>query len=215
MATTPSFIATPRISTAVLPVVNTFRDGSMTTSGAFNSMSSGLLTGAANGTRILEVVAKAEGSSAASRIVLHLFDNTGTYAGVFDELAFTAISVAVGTSSARATATYQNLVLPSNWSLRASVTALSVGAVGGATTAASGNGTTATITTTSSHGLVQGQYVLVANVTPTGYNGTYVVTSVPSATQYSYTNTTTGSQTVAGTTSLVTPVRVEVFGGDL
>ena len=73
-------------------------------------------------------------------------------------------------------------------------------AVGGATTAASGTGTTATITTTSAHNLAVGDIVTVAGVTPTGYNGTYVLTAVTSTT-LSYANATTGSQTVAGTVS--------------
>ena len=71
--------------------------------------------------------------------------------------------------------------------------------VGGATTAASGTGTTATITTTSAHGLAIGDRITVSGITPTGYNGTYIVTAVPTTTQISYANTTTGSQTVAGT----------------
>lgn len=219
MATQPQFISTPRISTAVLAVENTARDGSTFTSGAFGGMSASLLTGTTNGTRVLEVVAKAEGNSVASRVILNLFDNTGTYVGIFDELALTAITAGTSTTSARVSATYQNLVLPSGWSLRASVTALAnTAASGGATTVVSGNGTTATITTTSAHGLTVGQYVLVQNITPTGYNGTYVVTGVtttPSNT-FSYSSTVTASpQTVAGTVRPIFPVRVEVFGGDL
>ena len=73
-------------------------------------------------------------------------------------------------------------------------------ATGGATTAASGDGTTATITTTSAHGLAVGDLVTVAGVTPTGYNGTFLVTAVGTNT-VSYLNATTGTQTVAGTVS--------------
>ena len=73
-------------------------------------------------------------------------------------------------------------------------------ATGGATTAATGDGTTATITTTSAHGLAVGDLVTVAGVTPTGYNGTFLVTAVASTT-ISYANATTGAQTVAGTVS--------------
>lgn len=78
---------------------------------------------------------------------------------------------------------------------------------GGATTAASGDGTTATITTTSAHGLTVGDLAVVAGITPTGYNGTYVVTAVTSTT-ISYLNATTGSQTVAGTVG--TPAQLSV-----
>jgi len=77
------------------------------------------------------------------------------------------------------------------------------GQVGGATTAATGNGTTATITTTSAHGLQVGHVVTVAGITPAGYNGTHAVTAVPSSTELSYANATSGAQTVAGTVSLV------------
>lgn len=72
---------------------------------------------------------------------------------------------------------------------------------GGATTATSGNGTTATITTTSSHGFVAGNKIYVSGITPNGYNGTYTVTAATSNT-VSYANTTTGSQTVAGTITM-------------
>ena len=83
--------------------------------------------------------------------------------------------------------------------------------VGGATTAASGNGTTATITTTTATNLAVGDIVVVAGVTPTGYNTTgAVVTAVSNTSPFtvSYANTTTGSQTVAGT--VATPAQASV-----
>ena len=83
--------------------------------------------------------------------------------------------------------------------------------VGGATTAASGNGTTATITTTTATSLAVGDIVVVAGVTPTGYNTTgSVVTAVSNSGTFtvSYANATTGSQTVAGTVS--TPAQASV-----
>lgn len=76
-------------------------------------------------------------------------------------------------------------------------------AVGGATTTTSGSGSTATVTTSSAHGLSVGHVVTVAGVTPSGYNGTYSVSVVPSSTQIRYANATTGSQTVAGTVTYV------------
>jgi hypothetical protein len=66
-----------------------------------------------------------------------------------------------------------------------------------ATTATAGTGTTATLTV-ASHTFQVGQWVTVAGVTPTGYNGTYQLTAV-TATTLSYANATTGAQTVAGT----------------
>ena len=82
--------------------------------------------------------------------------------------------------------------------------------VGGATTATSGTGTVATVTVTATHSLSVGQLVTVSGVTPLGYNGTYVVTAVPTTTSFSYANATTGSQTVAG--AVTTPWQASITG---
>lgn len=69
------------------------------------------------------------------------------------------------------------------------------------TTAAAGTGSTATISYSSTSPTLAyqiGQTILVSGVTPSGYNGTFVVTAC-SNTTVSYANATTGSQTVAGT----------------
>jgi hypothetical protein len=67
------------------------------------------------------------------------------------------------------------------------------------TTGASGTSTVATITfATQASAYAVGSYVTVAGVTPTGYNGTYLVTASTTG-SVSYASTTTGSQTVAGT----------------
>jgi hypothetical protein len=69
-----------------------------------------------------------------------------------------------------------------------------------ATTAATGNSTNATLTfaTTTNPPFVVGSTIVIAGVTPAGYNGSYPVVSV-TATTVTYGNTTTGAQTVAGT----------------
>lgn len=69
-----------------------------------------------------------------------------------------------------------------------------------ATTGASGTGSVATLTFNPrpSAPFGVGQSITVAGVTPSGYNGTYTVTAC-TTTSVSYANTTTGSQTVAGT----------------
>jgi hypothetical protein len=68
-----------------------------------------------------------------------------------------------------------------------------------ATTAASGTGTTATLTFAAQPvAPVVGSTITVAGVTPGGYNGTFAVTA-SSTTTVSYANATTGAQTVAGT----------------
>jgi len=68
-----------------------------------------------------------------------------------------------------------------------------------ATTAATGNGTTATLTfATSTNCPAVGSTIIVSGVTPAGYNGTYTVTASTNTT-VSYLNATTAAQTVAGT----------------
>jgi hypothetical protein len=67
------------------------------------------------------------------------------------------------------------------------------------TTAATGNGTTATLTFSAATGApAVGSTIIVAGVTPAGYNGTYTVTASTNTT-VSYANATTAAQTVAGT----------------
>ena len=83
--------------------------------------------------------------------------------------------------------------------------------VGGATTAASGDGTTATLTMTSATNLAVGDLIVVAGVTPTAYNTTgSIVTAVSNSGTFtvSYANTTTGAQTVAGT--VATPAQASI-----
>ena len=76
-------------------------------------------------------------------------------------------------------------------------------ATGGATSGTS-SGTTATMTTATAHGLAVGDLVTIAGVTPTGYNGTYLVVTAPTTTTYTVTTSGSnlGNTTVSGTTSV-------------
>lgn len=76
-----------------------------------------------------------------------------------------------------------------------------------ATTAASGTGTTATITFAAQAAapFEVGSQIIVAGVTPTGYNGTFTVTAC-TTTSVSYATITTGAQTVAGTVKMGIPL---------
>jgi hypothetical protein len=60
-------------------------------------------------------------------------------------------------------------------------------AIVGGTTGATQSGTTVTITTTAAHGFVVGQQVQIAGVVEAGYNGTFTISSVPTATTFTYT----------------------------
>jgi hypothetical protein len=82
-------------------------------------------------------------------------------------------------------------------------------------TTAARSTTTATITTSTAHGLSAGQSVTVALTSgPSGYaalNGTYLVTATPSATQIQYTTATSGTITsgaAAGTVQQQTILRI-------
>ena len=66
------------------------------------------------------------------------------------------------------------------------------------TLTATGNGTTATLTYPTSYTIPVGSTIVVAGVTPGGYNGTFTVTA-SSAGSVSYANATTAAQTVSGT----------------
>ncbi|MGH9496694.1 MAG: di-heme oxidoredictase family protein [Candidatus Sulfotelmatobacter sp.] len=59
-------------------------------------------------------------------------------------------------------------------------------------TGATESGATVTITTTAKHGFKAGQMVQIGNVPVSGYNGTFVIKGIKSATQFLYTNTVSG-----------------------
>ncbi len=69
------------------------------------------------------------------------------------------------------------------------------------TTGASGTGSVATITFTPAYTMPVGSTVTISGVTPAGYNGVYTVTASSSG-SVSFSSTTTGSQTVAGTAAM-------------
>ncbi len=60
-----------------------------------------------------------------------------------------------------------------------------------------------TITCNANHRFENGQSVMISGVTPAGYNGTFIIAGVPSATQFTYTNAT-GSLAAAAAAGLVT-----------
>ena len=84
-----------------------------------------------------------------------------------------------------------------------------------ATTAASGTGSVATLTfgALASAPFTVGSQVIVAGVTPAGYNGTVTVTACTTTT-VSYTSTATGAQTVAGTIKVAGSVGWQIAVSD-
>lgn len=59
-------------------------------------------------------------------------------------------------------------------------------------TVASESTNTVTITTSAAHGYSVGQTVNISGVTPAGYNGNWLIVTVPSSTTFTYTNSTAG-----------------------
>lgn len=109
MATSPSFAVTPRIGTVSIATADT----SYTAPTNVGT----LLTGAATGTRVAEVVVKCAATSVAAIVRIFLYDGT-TY-WLFDEVTVTAASASNTVQTLRVSTLYNNLVLPSaSWSLR-------------------------------------------------------------------------------------------------
>ena len=108
MAADPVFAVTPRIGAANVSTANTNRDGSGTVAT--------LITGAATGTRIAEIVVQARVTTTAGMVRIYLYD--GSSYRFFDEVAIAAATVSASVKGTRVSTSYNNLVLPSaSWSL--------------------------------------------------------------------------------------------------
>ena len=73
-------------------------------------------------------------------------------------------------------------------------------------TPSSGN---VTYTTSTANGFVPGQVVTITGVSPSGYNGTFTIVTVPTATTFTVTNATTGTATTSSATATIS----QVMGG--
>src|SRR5205823_8360011 len=78
-----------------------------------------------------------------------------------------------------------------------------IAAIAASPTGATEAGNTVTITTTAAHGFSVGQSVVIAGVAVAGYNGTFVIASVPTPTTFTYTNPTAGLAASGGGTATV------------
>jgi len=114
--------------------------------------------------------------------------------------ATTDATPAVLVSDTSAAGTTNQVILPNNSAYYFRGSVISTAQFSLATTATAGAAGTATITFAAQTvaPFVVGQTIVVAGVTPTGYNGTFTVTACTTTT-VQYANATTGAQTVAGT----------------
>ena len=104
MATSPAFVSTPRLTSAVLSTANLNLDGT----GTITS----LITGVAAGTRVLEIDTQCSATSAAALVNLFISADSGSTWTLFDQIAITAAASSATVKANRNTATYQNLILP-------------------------------------------------------------------------------------------------------
>jgi hypothetical protein len=111
MASSPVFAVMPEIGMNQVSAANTNRDG---TTGTYVT----LVTAAASGTRIAEIVAQATVTTTAGMVRLFLTDGSTTR--MFDEIAIAAATVSASVKGTRVSTLYTNLVLPSGWSMKAS-----------------------------------------------------------------------------------------------
>ncbi len=89
--------------------------------------------------------------------------------------------------------------------------------IAAAPTGATESGSTVTLATTTPHGLVVGQSVMVAGVGVAGYNGLYSVQSVPSSATFTYIDTNTGlaasggGYVTGGVSAAIAPDRSKIY----
>lgn len=111
MALSPVFAVTPIVGMAQVSAANTNRDG---TTGTYVT----LVTAGASGTRIAEIVTQGAVTTTAGMVRLFLTDGTTTR--MFDEVSIAAATVSATVKGNRVSTTYNNLVIPSGWSIKAS-----------------------------------------------------------------------------------------------
>lgn len=121
MATSPSFISTPRIGRCSLSTVNTATDGTGTITD--------LITGVAAGTRVLSINVQATGTTTGGMVNIFLWD--GTQWDLFDQITISNVTGSSTVKGHRLVTAYTDLVLPNaSWKLGATITiAPSVGTV--------------------------------------------------------------------------------------
>ena len=111
MAADPAFAVTPRIASVNIATANTNRDGTGTVAT--------LITGAATGTRVAEIVVQARVTTTAGMVRVFLHDGSTFF--FFDEVSVAAATVSASVKGTRVSTLYTNLVLPSaSWSVRVS-----------------------------------------------------------------------------------------------
>lgn len=124
MAAAPAFAATPKCAVGALSVANANRDGTGTVVTVF--------TAGASGSKIEEVRITPAATTTAGMVRLYLYSGTVYY--LLSEHIIAAATLSPSVATTVTTITYDSLILPSGWSLRASTEkaeAINVHAFGG------------------------------------------------------------------------------------
>lgn len=109
MASTPQFASSPKVGIGSLSSSNTNLNGSGTLVTVFSA--------GASGSKINEVVVQATGTVTAGIVRIFVHDGTSGY--LFDEFPITATIPSSSSSAFRLNRIYDNLVIPTGYSLRA------------------------------------------------------------------------------------------------
>ena len=110
MASSPSFVATPKLGIALVSTANANRDGTGTIETVFSA--------GANGSRIERVVVEARSTTTAGMI--RLFLHNGTTAFLWREVVVSAVTPSATVKTFREEIAVEDLVLQTGYSLRAS-----------------------------------------------------------------------------------------------
>jgi hypothetical protein len=115
MASTPSYAsAAPRVAVGVISTANTARDGTGT------GPATAIFSAGASGSKVEEIRVKARGTTTAGMVRIYLWDGSGTDAHLHDEVPVSAITPSATVETFEAVLTYDNLVIPTGWSVTAS-----------------------------------------------------------------------------------------------
>lgn len=124
MAADPAFASVnPRVAVGVISTANTNRDGTGTGPATAIFTAPAAAAGPpvlAGGSKIEEITVIAAGTTTAGKVLLYLYDGSGTDGHLFDEVQVVPLTLSASQVSFRSTKIYSNLMLPPGWSITAS-----------------------------------------------------------------------------------------------
>lgn len=115
MASTPNYAGVlPRCAWGVISTANTNRDGTGT------GPATAIFSAGASGSKVEEIVVKARATTTAGMVRIYTWDGSGTDAHLFDEVPVLAATPSATVETFESRVTYENLFLPTGWSITAS-----------------------------------------------------------------------------------------------